>query len=68
MTGCGPAKVEFEVKTDKNQHPTGQVEPGKALVYVFDDERRDPRVKYIGGPTVQVAVDETWMGAIRFQS
>ena len=27
--GCGPNKVEFEVKKDKKQHPTGQVEPGR---------------------------------------
>jgi len=68
VTGCGPAHVEFEVKTDKNQHPTGQLEPGKALVYVFGDERRSPHVAYLGGPTVQVGVDGTWMGATRFQS
>jgi hypothetical protein len=68
MTGCGPEKVEFDVKTDKKQHPTGQVEPGKALVYVFDDERRDPHSSYWGDMTVKVGVDGTWMGATRYQS
>jgi hypothetical protein len=29
------------VKKDKKQHPTRQVEPGKALVYIFGDETRD---------------------------
>jgi hypothetical protein len=67
-TSCGPDKVEFDVKTDKKQHPTGQAETGKALVYVFADENRDPNVSYIGGPTVRVGVDGTWMGAARYRS
>lgn len=66
--GCGPDKVEFEVRKDKKQHPTGQVEPGKALVYVFGDETRDATVNYFGGPTVRLGVDGTWMGAIQYQS
>ena len=65
---CGPDKAEFDVKTDKKQHPTGQAEPGKALVYVFADESRDPHVSYIGGPIVRVGVDGTWMGATRYRS
>lgn len=33
--GCGPAKVEFEVKANKNQHPTGQVNPGgRSFMYL----------------------------------
>jgi len=67
-TSCGPDKAEFDVKTDKKQHPTGQVEPGKALVYVFADEKRDPNFSYIGGPIVRVGVDGTWMGATRYRS
>jgi hypothetical protein len=47
MAGCGPDKVKFEVKKDKKQHPTGQVEPGKALVYVFGEETRDANVNYL---------------------
>jgi hypothetical protein len=66
--GCGPNKVELEVKKDKRQHPTGQVEPGKALVYVFGGETRDPDVSYFGGPTVRLGVDGTWMGATQYQS
>lgn len=66
--GCGPANVEFDLKTDKNQHPMGQVESGKALVYIFGDEKRNARVNYIGGPTVKVGVDGTWRGATRYQS
>jgi hypothetical protein len=66
--GCGPDKIKFEVNKDKKQHPTGQVEPGKALVYVFGDESRDPNVSYIGGPSVKVGVDGAWMGATQYQS
>lgn len=66
--GCGPGKVQFEVTKDKTQHPTGQLEPGKALVYVFGDEARDPDVSYIGGTTVQLGVDGTWMGATQYRS
>ena len=65
--GCGPDKVEFEVMKDKKQHPTGQVEPGKALVYVFGDETRDATVSYFGGPTVRLGVDGIWMGATQYQ-
>jgi hypothetical protein len=56
------------VKTDKKQHPMGQMEPGKALVYVFDDETRDPDFTYIGGPTVKLGVDGSWMGANHYRS
>jgi hypothetical protein len=34
--GCGPNEAEFNVKTNKNQHPTAPPEAGTALVYVFD--------------------------------
>jgi hypothetical protein len=66
--GCGPDKVQFEVKTDAKQHPEGQVEPGKALVYVFADERRDPNLHYFGNPTVRLGVDGAWMGAAKYHS
>jgi Protein of unknown function (DUF2846) len=58
--GCGPKDIQFDVKTDKKTHPKGQVEPGKALIYVFDN---------IGGvaigkfPASRVGVDGTWVGA-----
>ena len=68
MAGCGPNEVKFEVKKDKKEHPTGQVEPGKALVYVFGDETRDANISYFGGPTVRLGVDGAWMGATQYQS
>src|SRR5580658_6238055 len=67
-TGCGPDKIAFEVKIDKKQHPTGQAEPGMALVYIFDDEKRDPHLAYLSDVTVKIGVDGAWMGATRYQS
>src|SRR5258708_20660207 len=68
MAGCGPNEVKFEVKKDKKEHPTGQVEPGKALVYVFGDETRDANISYFDGPTLRLGVDGAWMGATQYQS
>jgi hypothetical protein len=59
--GCGPKNTQFDVKTDKNSHPKGQPEAGKALVYVFSP---------FGGVAIigkirdsRVGVDGTWVGA-----
>jgi hypothetical protein len=46
--GCGADNVQFDVKTDKKQHPQGQVAVGKALVYVFEAERSDAGTLKIG--------------------
>lgn len=67
-TGCGPDQIKFDVMTDKKQHPTGQVEQGKALVYVFNDEKRDPHETYLSDVTVKVGMDGEWKGATRYQS
>jgi len=57
--GCGPKDIQFEVKTDKKSHPKGQPEPGKALVYVFNDiSGISP-----GYPSSRVGLDGTWTGA-----
>jgi len=58
--GCGPKNIQFEVKTDKKSHPKGQPEPGKALVYVFDNISG---VAIGGFPASRVGVDGTWVGA-----
>jgi hypothetical protein len=60
--GCGADNVEFDVKTDRNQHPEGQAEAGKALVYVFEDEKTDPGL-VIGAVTTRIGLDGQWMGA-----
>jgi hypothetical protein len=60
--GCGPAKVEFDVKTDKSQHSEATPEAGKALVYVFEEERQDPGL-VIGAVTTRIGLDGQWVGA-----
>ena len=60
--GCGPGKVQFDVTTDKKQHPEAKAEAGKAAVYVFEDERRDPGQR-LGSVTTRIGVDGQWVGA-----
>jgi len=60
--GCGPSRVEFNVKTDKNQHPAPPPEAGKALVYVFDAIKLDAGL-VIGNVTLRIGLDGDWMGA-----
>jgi hypothetical protein len=66
--GCGPSEVNFDVRVDKKSHPTGQPEPGKALVYVFGDEYIDNVTLHIGSVTTRVGVDGTWVGAKELRS
>ena len=64
--GCGPDKVQFDVRTDKKQHPEAKAEAGMAAVYVFEDERRDPNELPFGiadTATIRVGVDGQWVGA-----
>jgi hypothetical protein len=61
--GCGPSETQFDVKTDKNNHPVAQPEAGKALVFVIEEERRDPDYTYIGAVTTRVGLDGAWVGA-----
>lgn len=53
--GCGLSTEMFNVQTTDQQHPVGQAEPGKALVYFFVD--------FVTAPTMRVGVDGTWVGA-----
>jgi uncharacterized protein DUF2846 len=66
--GCGPNEIKFDVKTDKNRHPMGQPEQGKALVYIFGDENEDNGGFRIGGLTTRIGVDGTWVGANDYKS
>lgn len=61
--GCGPEGVQFDVKTDASKHPIPAAESGRSLVYVFQDEIRDPMIAYIGHPTTRVGLDGAWIGA-----
>ncbi|HTU35806.1 MAG TPA: hypothetical protein VMF66_18540 [Candidatus Acidoferrum sp.] len=60
--GCGADNTQYAVKTDKAQHPQGQIPGGKALVYVFEQEKVGPGFK-IGAVTVRVGLDGQWIGA-----
>lgn len=60
QSACGPAEVQFDTKTAKNEVPT-QPEAGKSLVYVV--EVFDKVVGEIGHPTLRVGVDGKWAGA-----
>jgi Protein of unknown function (DUF2846) len=64
--GCGPNEIQFDVKTSKKQHPKGELETGKALIYLFDDRGG---VLNIGpAPIPRVGVDGTWLGANKERS
>jgi hypothetical protein len=61
--GCGPDRVNFEVKTDKKRHPAPQPEPGKGLVYVFADVPSGNYGDGVLGITTRVGLDGDWVGA-----
>jgi hypothetical protein len=61
--GCGPDKVQFDVKTDKHQHIESQPEPGKALIYIFEQVKLDPDALPVNLATVRVGLDGQWVGA-----
>jgi hypothetical protein len=61
--GCGPAKTQFDVKTDKKQHTLTQPESGKALIYIFEQFIPDPRYLTLGHVTTRVGLDGNWVGA-----
>ena len=53
--GCGPNEIQFDVKTDKTQHPQAPPEAARAVIYVFSE-----RAEF---PNVRVGMDGKWMGA-----
>jgi len=63
QAGCGADNTQFDVKTDKSQHPQGQVPDGKALVYVFEEEKTDAEAFKIGAVTIRFGLDGQWVGA-----
>jgi len=56
---CGPVQTKFVVKTDPNPHALQQPEPGKALVYVIEDQK----FKNFRDVTARVGLDGAWVGA-----
>lgn len=62
---CGPSTTEFNVKTNSEaSHSIEQPEPGKALVYVIEDQK----YKALRDVTTRVALDGAWIGANRGNS
>jgi hypothetical protein len=66
--GCGANEIQFDVKTDKKQHPTAQPDPGKALVYVIGAAWSDYAEVHIGVPPTRFGIDGTWVGANGYRS
>jgi hypothetical protein len=66
--GCGANAVRFDVKTDKKQHPTGQPDPDKALVYVIGASWMDYTTVHVGTPPTRFGIDGTWVGANGYRS
>ena len=63
--GCGKVEIKFDVKTDASQHPFPKPDPGKALIFVLQDDTNflsRPR------PTTRFSLDGTWMGATHSSS
>jgi len=54
--GCGPDSIRYNVKMDKHQHTLAAPEPGKALVYVFENDVSTFQA------TTRVGVDGKWVG------
>ena len=63
--GCGKDDVKFDVKAEKSQHPFAKPDPGKALVYLLQDDTdflSSPR------PTTRFSLDGGWIGATHSNS
>lgn len=60
LGACGPIGVRFDVHQDPTQHPLGQPEPGKALVYVIQEGKI---VCFLCSTTTRVGMDGSWVGA-----
>ena len=63
--GCGAPNVTFSVEADKNHHPFGKPDAGKALVYFIQDDsdfHANPR------PTTRAGLDGQWTGATHANS
>ena len=65
LAACGPLDIRFDVTAEENQHPTGQPEEGKALVYVVQDGEF---ICLLCSTTTRVGEDGKWVGANDGQS
>jgi len=60
QSACGQSDVHFDIKKDNGEH-VAQAEPGKALVYVIQDEDHPDCLKC--DVTTRVGLDGSWIGA-----
>ncbi len=60
---CGSVVAQFDVKHDSSKHTLAQPEPGKALVYFFE-EFEEPHGGFIT-PTIRLGMDGAWVGATK---
>jgi hypothetical protein len=58
-SACGPLNTKFVVTTDDGARPLQQPDPGKALVYVIEDQK----FKAVNDVTVRIGLDGAWVGA-----
>jgi len=68
IAGCGANEIRFDVQTNKKQHPTGQPEASKALVYVIGDSAEDHLDFHIGVVPRRFGLDGVWVGANGYRS
>lgn len=62
---CGPEQVQFGVEKVSN-HLSAQAEPGKALITISEVFKKAPNE--LGDPTLRIAVDGEWVGAVKGNS
>ena len=66
--GCGPGGTKFDVQIDRKQHPILPPEADKAIIYIFQDAKRDSNAHNLGNTTTRVGLDGVWVGANRGKS
>jgi len=62
---CGPDQAHFDVEKVPS-HPSTEVEPGKALVYVSEVFKKAPGE--LGDATLRIGLDGDWVGAVKGNS
>jgi len=62
---CGSMGVSYDVKVDDSQHAPTQPEPGKARIYVIQDDGPWGSHQHY---TLRIGLDGTWVGAYKQNS
>jgi len=66
-SACGPKDEKMKVSADNAKDVLTQPEPGKALVYVIEDDGVANRI-IGGGATWRVGLDGAWVGGVNRHS